>query len=144
MTETRETHKGRVVVGVDGSDSALEALQWAADYTSAVGGELVVVSTWEPPTSYGFYLAAESVDLDATTLAVAEDQVTKALAGHPGLPVTIKVERGPAALLLVAESRDADLLVVGSRGRGGFAGLLLGSVSTHCIHHAACPVVVCR
>jgi len=134
----------RIVVGVDGSPASVDALRWAAEQTELTGGTLEAITSWEYPTQYGSQLMyAENVnwaDLAQTTLATA---ITDA--GSSTLTsCTQTVTQGQPAHVLVDASAGAELLVVGSRGHGGFAGLLLGSVSEYVIAHAACPVVVIR
>jgi len=101
--------------------------------------------SWEWPTSYGWGLALPSdydPAVDATTLL---DQVLAPVrAAHPGIEIEGEVVEGHPAPVLVNESADADLLVVGSRGHGEFVGMLIGSVSEHCVSNAHCPVVVVR
>jgi len=130
------------IVGLDGSAESVRAFQWALRYTHQTGGTLEVVSAWARPTSYGLPLVVGGLDpeVEGKTIleqAIAESQLPperiKAIAIH-----------GSPTEALVSESEHADLLVVGSRGRGGVAELLLGSVSTYCVHHAHCPVVVVR
>jgi nucleotide-binding universal stress UspA family protein len=131
-----------VVVGTDGSAKAARAVCWAADYVRRVGGTLEIVTTWSWPMTYG----APAGIPNYVPGADADDLVEKAVA-EAGLPVEqvrTSVVNGPAAQALCARSDDADLLVVGSRGHGGFTGMLLGSVSSYCVHHAHCPVVVAR
>lgn len=131
-----------VLVGVDGSDFAAEALAWAQEYAAAVGGRLRLVSVWHWPASYGAATGFEGWSPDADAGRVLE----KALASlHlPGARVSSDVVQGDAGEMLVRLSADADLLVVGTRGHGPVTGALLGSVSGHCVHHAHCPVVVVR
>jgi nucleotide-binding universal stress UspA family protein len=140
---------GRVVVGVDDSPGALHALRWALEEAARRGATLEVVHAWEPPLAFG------PVDLgpipvpddgerQAAARAVLEGVVARALevpGPRPPELDRVLVADGPASAVL-DRSRDADLLVLGRRGRGGFAGLLLGSVSHQCITHARCPVVV--
>ena len=129
-----------VVVGVDGSDGARRALHWAAAHARATGARLRAVRAWsyldQPVEGFDPSWGEESArrDLDLAVDALGDD-----LAG-------VEVERLvvcdlPARALLDA-AKDASLLVVGSRGLGGFQGLLLGSVSSQLVHHAGCPVVV--
>ena len=135
----------RIVVGVDGSPASVDALRWAARQAELTGSALEAITTWEYPAQYGseVLLYAQDVnwaDLAQTTLATA---ITEA--GSSALTSCIQtVTEGQPAHVLVSASAEADLLVVGSRGHGGFAGLLLGSVSEYVIAHATCPVVVIR
>ena len=134
-----------VLVGVDGSDSSLTALTWAADFAGLSGSTLQVVITWEWPTSYGWAFAFPS-DYDPTADArkVLDQALGPVRSAHPELTIVEEVTEGHPAKVLVDQSADADLLVVGSRGHGEFSGMLIGSVSEHCVSNAHCPVVVVR
>lgn len=138
-----DTDPFSIVVGVDGSEESLAALDWAITEAKLREGRIHLVTAWfYPPlaSSVGdgviddtFEKAAEQVQ--AAALKVATDA---------GVPATGRVvESSPAPALLDAAT-DADLMVVGSRGHGGFTGLLLGSVSAHVAHHAPCPVLIVR
>jgi len=134
-----------IVVGVDGSECSKDALRWAARQAEFTGATMDAVLAWEFPVFYG-WAPADSQDLDFArfaeqTLAQAVDDVFGP--DHPGWLRTRVVE-GHAAQVLVVASAEADLLVVGSRGHRRFAGALLGSVSTYCVHHAHCPITVIR
>ncbi|MDA8284033.1 MAG: universal stress protein [Actinomycetota bacterium] len=146
MAERSDPRAGRIVVGVDGSDASKDALAWAARQAELTGASIQVVTAWHVPmaaysaavsvpTGYEFEQQARKV-LDATIVAVLGDQ--------PNVQVTTSVVEGHPAPELLAAAAAAELLVVGSRGHGAFTGMLLGSVSEHCVTHAPCPVVVVR
>ncbi len=132
-------------MGVDGSDCSKDALRWAARQAELTDATVAAIIAWRFPAYYGWApLDQEDLGfpgLAEQALARAVDEVFGP--DHPDWLQTRVVE-GHAAQVLVMASADADLLVVGSRGHGGFAGLLLGSVSTYCLHHARCPVAVIR
>ncbi len=137
-----------VVVGVDGSSESATAMAWAARYAKAMGATIRAVMAWHYPAAVGpapVGVAPPSVraEVEQAKQAELERAVAEAF-GDSGLQVESKIVYGHAAQVLIDESQDADLLVVGSRGYGGFSGMLLGSVSTHCVTHAACPVTVVR
>lgn len=132
-----------VVVGVDGSEGGQVALRWALSQARRMGAELHAVTAWEVSAAYGYVpMYSGDVDLEGD----ARKQQDAALEGvatlAEGVPVVRHVVRAHAADALLDASADADLLVVGSRGHGTFAGTLLGSVSQQCVHHAHCPIVV--
>jgi nucleotide-binding universal stress UspA family protein len=137
---------GRIVVGIDGSPGARAGLRWALAEARLRGASVEVI------TAYSMSYAAMSpefayLDPEALVARVKEMQVDAIAEESPGAPdVTIvpRVVPGPAAGALVQAARGAELLVVGSRGRGRVRDLLLGSVSTYVTHHAPCPVVVVR
>jgi len=133
-----------VVVGVDASDQSLVALRWAAQYARATGAKLRAVSAWHCPTTYGIAPDWSDVDFVAEATKKLEDSVKATLGDSPGIPMETAVVEGQSAPVLLDAARDADLLVVGSHGHGRFAGMLMGSVSTHCVEHSSCPVVVVR
>jgi nucleotide-binding universal stress UspA family protein len=134
-----------VLVGVDGSPASKDALSWAADYARLTGTPLKAVSAWHWPVSLvGALPMPEGFDPMGDAHTALEAILAEVLGADPGFPVTTQVVGGPASAVLIEESRNASLLVVGSRGHGGFSGLLLGSVSEHCARYAACPVVVVR
>jgi nucleotide-binding universal stress UspA family protein len=139
-----------IVVGVDGSEGASAALAFAAAEAAFRGARLLVVSAWEvPPAVYGGGFAPA---LDAETLhgfsegalATAEAAVAAVKKAQPLVECEAKAVEGQPADILLKEATDATLIVVGNRGLGGFASLLLGSVSQQVVHHAPCPVVVVR
>jgi len=139
---------GGIVVGVDGSEHSLDALRWAATEAGLRGTRLRVVGTFSTPImSTGYEVAVpDPTDLQAaseTMLGAAVDSVRETGA-LDGVDLATEVLEGHAGERLIALSRDADLIVVGSRGHGGFMGLLLGSVTTYVVNHAMCPVVVVR
>jgi nucleotide-binding universal stress UspA family protein len=140
--------KGRtIVVGVDGSEHAERALEWAIDEAKSGNARLRLVSAWHVPTAaYGAPGFAPAIDLDRAFREVAEESVEDAatLVREAEIQADVTVSEGQAADVLVKAAEDADLLVVGSRGHGGFSGLLLGSVSSQCAHHAPCPLVIVR
>jgi nucleotide-binding universal stress UspA family protein len=137
-----------ITVGVDGSDSAHSALEWAMREAATHHALLTVLAVHEVAasgwTGNPIILPADEPALEKTRHA-AEETVAKAatqLGESQPASVTVRAVNGFAAEELINASRDADLLVVGSRGSGGFARLLLGSVSNQVVHHAHCPVVV--
>ena len=139
----------RIVVGVDGSEPAVRALGWAIEEARLRGTPLLVVSAWHVPAAvYGpsGFVPPVSESIDQTFREVAAEAAEEAAgrAREAGVEVETDVREGHPAEILVEAAQDADLLVVGSRGHGGFAGLLLGSVSGQCAHHAPCPLVVVR
>lgn len=137
---------GRIVVGVDGSGGARTALRWAAQEAQLRGASLEVVLVWQFPAMttmpiYGVLPPRDEMEASArATLGKLLDD--EGLRGHAGLDLVEVVAEGPAARTLLDVAEGADLLVVGSRGHGGFSGMLLGSVSQHCVTHATGPVVV--
>lgn len=137
-----------IVVGVDGSTESKEALRWAIEEAQLRKATLRAVHAWTHPVIFaGTYVSAEMVD-DDLLAAEAQKALDAAVAEVAGENQHAYIERvvteGPPARVLVDAALDADLLVVGSRGHGGFAGLLLGSVSQQCAHHASCAVVIVR
>jgi nucleotide-binding universal stress UspA family protein len=135
----------RVVVGVDGSESSKHALRWAARQAGFTGATLEAVTGWEYPAFFGFApTVPDGIDYGELAGRALDQSIDEVFgADRPARLETRVVARHPA-LALVEASEGADLLVVGSRGYGGFADALLGSVSTYCIHHAHCPVTVIR
>jgi nucleotide-binding universal stress UspA family protein len=141
----------RVVVGVDGSETSREALRWAADEALARGAELRVVHAWDVQSvgagiglTPGRRTAAEPEGQRQVAEQLVSDLVKDELGDHGLTDIRPSIGRGSAASVLLEAAKGADLLVVGSRGLGGFAGLLLGSVSTKMANHAPCPVVIVR
>jgi nucleotide-binding universal stress UspA family protein len=137
--------QGRIVVGVDGSEGSKQALRWAARQAGYTGATLEVVAAWAYPSTYGWV----PIPPDDTALAdFAEKSLNDAIKEVLGDEVPENLQRrvvqGHPAQVLVSESKDAELLVVGSRGYGGFTDALLGSVGTYCVHHAHGPVTVIR
>ncbi|MFJ9775826.1 universal stress protein [Kitasatospora sp. NPDC101157] len=141
------TAQRRIVVGVDGSESSHAALRWAARQAALVGATVEAVITWEYPTVYGWGVPVAGVaDVEVAAYAGKTLAEVVAQATGPQCPVEVceRVECGNAAQVLLKVADGAELLVLGNRGHGGFAGALLGSVSQHCVQHASCPVVVVR
>lgn len=133
----------RIVVGVDGSPASVRALQQAVELAAALGAEVDAVHTWL--VSYGATELSMMPAVPSTELqAAAEQTLAEAVATVDAKGVTVNriVTEGDAASTLLEAAEGADMLVVGSRGHGGFVGLLLGSVSHKVIHHAPCPVLV--
>jgi nucleotide-binding universal stress UspA family protein len=136
---------GRLVVGVDGSDSSARALGWALAEGRLRRARVDVVHAWLPPYVMPAPYAGMPLDLEAAEKAAGElvDRLLdrEDLARQPALVERIAV-RGTPARAILETALGADLVVLGTRGRGGFAGLLLGSVTHHVAHHASCPLVV--
>jgi nucleotide-binding universal stress UspA family protein len=134
----------RVVVGLDGSDYSKLALRWAAEEARTHGAELFVVSVWAPHTTrFGTGWDPE-LDPELQVRAILQATVDEVLGQDPGLVVHQEVHPGNASKVLIDLSDEADVLVIGGRGQGGFVGMLLGSVSQHVATHAHCTVVVVR
>lgn len=146
---------GVIVVGVDGSDASLEALRWAADEARLRGAGVVALHAWAfvpaapigdpgmiaiPAGDLAGQLEAES---EAARAALA-DAVAAVFGAEPDVEVEQRLVEAEAAEALVAESKRAELVVVGSHGRSGLRAAILGSVSRHVVEHAHCPVVVVR
>lgn len=134
-----------IVVGVDGSEEAGRALVWAADDARRRGVPLRLVSTWTYPAflaPFPYQPPINLEDFEQGARSLLDKTVEDAGAALDGLTWEASLVEGPAALRLVEAAHDATLLVVGSRGRGGFKGLLLGSVSQHVAAHSTCPVVI--
>ncbi len=136
------TVTGLIVAGVDGSPSSVEALRWAAKQAQLTGDALEVVTAWQRPASFGAVPWPEGFDPERDARDELRTVVESELGTESGVEVHQRVVEGPSAPALIQASERADLLVVGSRGHGAFAGMLLGSVSQHCVSHARCPVVV--
>lgn len=134
----------KIVVGVDGSKASVEALRWAVDQAEQTGGHVKAIVAWRQPVTYGMPADFSDVDFENEARHRTEMVISDVLGSRESVPVELCVTEGHAAPILVDASRDADLLVVGSHGRGTFSGMLLGSTSLHVAHHATCPVVIVR
>ena len=134
----------RIVVGVDGSASSKAALAWAVRQAHLTGAVVEAVTAWEFPAAYGYAIPVGDVDFEELATKTVKDAIAEVMAEAGAGSIRYKVVEGNAAKVLVDESAGADLLVVGSRGHGGFVEALLGSTGQHAVHHAASPVVVIR
>lgn len=133
----------QIVVGVDGSEGSLRALAWATGEAEHHGAKLRAVLSWSPmmPGLGPGYSMGSGPGFDEQEFAASRLQEILGENDSDAEPVVVQ---GRAAKVLIDQSADADLLVVGSRGHGGFSGMLLGSVSQHASAHSECPVVVIR
>jgi nucleotide-binding universal stress UspA family protein len=142
--------KGKVVVGVDGSEFSIQALRLAARLAPALQAPVHAVAVWELPPIFADETGYVPPDFDGIeAIEAAEAKIlaeTVAKAFGPDVPKNLSQEliRGPARDKLVEAGADAALLVVGRHGNGGFLGMHLGSVSSACVSHAHCPVLVVR
>jgi nucleotide-binding universal stress UspA family protein len=137
--------KPRIVVGIDGSQASRLALRWAVRQAELTGATVDAIHTWDMPAFYGVVPVTVNPDeLEKAAEEVVASTVLDVVGAHPPVSVRSRVAQGNPAAVLIRAARDAELLVVGSRGHGGFVGALLGSVGQHCVHHAPCPVVVIR
>jgi nucleotide-binding universal stress UspA family protein len=146
MAAEQKRDGGRIVVGVDGSDSSKAALAWAVRQAALTGAEVDAVNAWQIPATYGFgYAMASAIpDLEKVAGQILDEAIAEAATRAPDVRIhPVVVQNNPAQALLDT-AKGADLLAVGSRGHGGFTGALLGSVGQHCVQHAECPVVVIR
>lgn len=140
-------HDTRWVVGVDGSESSRHAARWAASHVTGRSDELEFATSWSIPTSTSMTAMSPSTttalfaNIEQSAHATV-DELSRDLEPSIDVPVTKSVGRGGASAVLIDAARTADLLVVGSRGRGGFARLVLGSTSTQCATHSTSPVAV--
>lgn len=126
----------RVVVGVDGSAASVQALQLASRLAPALEATIEAVACWDSPRPLPLGSLEEEME------RVLEEAVQRAFGSSPPATLTSSVARGHPAEVLLEKARGARLLILGRRGQGGFRGLLLGSVSSACVEHAACPVLV--
>ena len=138
---------GLWVVGLDGSDGAANALEWAAANVADRGTAISLVSAWQTPLMGAYPMSAPvAVPIDETGLhdaaAHAVAEVARTFGERTSVAVTASVGHGGPAQVLLEAAESAALLVIGSRGRGGFARLLLGSTSTQCATHATVPTIV--
>jgi nucleotide-binding universal stress UspA family protein len=149
MLTNDTSREPRIIVGVDGSESSVAALRWAVRQARLTGVVVEAVIAWQIPasaTGYGFApISGDSLSyLKENAKQVLAGAISKATGPQDTDRVHSVVTQAIPGEALTEASADADLLVVGSRGHGGMAGALLGSVSQYCVHHAHCPVVVIR
>lgn len=141
MTSTTEHF---IVTGVDGSDASIAALQWSVGQAQITGARVRAVTAWHLPyPSYGVPFPTD-LELRRTTMERLQRVVDSAVGPDPPVPVECEVGSGSAGPVLVEAADGANLLVVGSRGRGALTGTLLGSVGRFCVSHTSCPTVVVR
>jgi len=141
-----------IVVGIDGSEDSKNALRWAARQAELTATTLEAVTAWQlpvtfgtvwqMPVTYGKSHDLSQVDFTAEAKKTLDAALQDVLGTSPHVSVTPQLVSGHPTPVLIEASRHAGLLVVGRSGHGGFAGMVIGSVSQHCVSHAACPVVV--
>lgn len=149
MSEQEQLANHRIVVGVDGSASSKAALAWAVQQAVLTGATVEAVISWHYPTAFGgtpFVPLGSVMDVDfaGTAARVLSGAVSDTVDPTNPVKVSSTVREGNAAQILLEAAEGAELLVVGSRGHGGFTEALIGSVSQNCVHHARCPVVTIR
>ncbi|WP_335992097.1 universal stress protein [Glycomyces sp. MUSA5-2] len=143
MSNRKQEHG--VVVGVDGSASSRKALEWALEYAAALDLTVTAVQAWQIPLAYGTgAMVLPGQELAEAARSVLDKTVDEVAAAWPQVHVERRIEEGHPAKVLLKAAEEAKMLVVGSRGHGGFVGALIGSVSQHCVTHAHCPVLVVR
>jgi nucleotide-binding universal stress UspA family protein len=148
MTDQTHSEDRYIVVGVDSSAGSRTALRWALTQARLTGAAVEAVAAGRQPATYDYSYGSVPFPSPGDSIAATAEKVLSEtvaeVAGTGDRPVDVRtrVARGPAAQVPLKAATGAELLVVGSRGHGAFAGMLLGSVSQHCAQHASCPVVV--
>jgi nucleotide-binding universal stress UspA family protein len=140
--EQTDRTQQRVVVGVDGSKESIRALRWAARAATVTGARLEAVAAWDYPATYGWAGWPQEWNPANDAKGALTSTVDEVFGTERPGDLQLIVREGGAARVLLEESKDALMLIVGSRGHGGFAGLLLGSVSANVAEHATCPVLI--
>jgi nucleotide-binding universal stress UspA family protein len=135
-------HSRVIVVGVDGSPSSIAALHLAVSLMPLAGDTIRALAVWQNPIAFGRFSPPVEHDYEALARQALNQAVTEAYPNGAPHPIEQRVVRGLAVEVLIEESKHASMVVVGSRGHGGFAGLLLGSVSAALAERAQCPVLV--
>lgn len=142
MSDQQE--KGLVVVGIDGSDASVAALEWALEDARRRGAKVLAVTGFDIPWTIAITPTYTESDYGRD----AEDMQTRTMekfrASHPDVEIETRLVQRKPAFALTEAAENADLLVVGSHGYGALPGMHLGSVATYCVHHAPCPVLVHR
>jgi nucleotide-binding universal stress UspA family protein len=146
---SKKVERRLVIVGVDGSAQSIAALRWAARYAAATGAAVRAVLAWHYPSAaaqppVGLAPASVRTEIEATMQGILNDAVAQAFPDRSPAELEARLSYGHPAQVLIDESKEADLLVVGSSGHGAFTRMLLGSVSTHCVTSAFCTVTVVR
>ena len=133
----------RIVVGVDGSPASVRALAWAVREGRLSGGVVEVICAWQYPVGYGWAMTDADPEIRELSMETLEKAIAEAgAAAEEKVRIRLHVIEQEPVQALIEAAKEADLLVVGSRGHGGLTTMLLGSVSQRCVHHAPCPVVV--
>ena len=132
---------GTIVVGIDGSENSHDALAWAVGEARMRGAKVRLIHSWTFPAAAAGTDGLPHADLEAAAEKVL-DEAVGAIPDPQGVEVEREIANESPAQCLVSASAGADMVVVGSRGLGGFSGLLLGSVTQQVVHHAKCPVVI--
>ena len=141
--DTPEKKEHQIVVGVDGSESSKNALRWATRLAPLLGATIHAVVAWEYPLVFGLDAGIPSAwKPDETAKEILEKSLEEVFGKDRPTGLVGGIRQGHPTSVLLDASKDAEMLVIGSRGLGGFAGLLLGSVSSACAEHAKCPVLV--
>jgi nucleotide-binding universal stress UspA family protein len=133
---------GRIVVGVDGSEPSRAALRWAARLAPGIGATIEAVIAWEFPTNFGWAVETGDWRPDRDAETILNETLDAVFGSERPDGLVGSVREGRTASVLLEAARGAEMLIIGSRGHGGFTGLLLGSVSAECAEHASCPVLV--
>lgn len=139
---TTQAARARIIVGVDGSEESTLALRWAARMAATTDSSIDAVISWHLPASAGLGYLSDQWDPETDATNCLKDSVERAFGSTRPAGLRLLAKQGLPAEVLLNESRGATMLIVGSRGHGGFTGLLLGSVSEACAEHATCPVLV--
>lgn len=141
LQEKKTNHQ--IVVGVDGSDTSKEALRWAARLASPLNATIHAIVAWEYPIVFGLEGGMPgSWKPDETAKEIMNHALDSVFGKERPTGLKASISQGHATFVLLDASKHAEMLIVGSRGLGGFSGLLLGSVSSACAEHAKCPVLV--
>jgi nucleotide-binding universal stress UspA family protein len=144
MNSGADNDRPRIVVGVDGFESSKTALRWAIHQAKLTGAVVEAVTAWHIPATTGVVAISDLPDYQDDAQSVLGEAIAEMCTTDPEVEVWPHVTQGRAAQVLVEEAEGAELLVLGSRGHGGLAEALLGSVGQFCVHHAPCPVVIMR
>lgn len=141
--EMSEESRGRIVVGIDGSDASHDALRWAVRLAPTLDARIDAIVAWEFPIMTGWEgVTPPPFHPEENAIQILKESLDTVFGPTHPEDVAGRVMRGHASAVLLEASKNAEMLIVGSRGLGGFAGLLLGSVSSSCAEHATCPVLV--
>jgi nucleotide-binding universal stress UspA family protein len=140
-----KTSDKRIVVGVDGSDASEAALTWAIRQAKLTGAVVDAIIAWQLPLALRTPWPPElTTDFEGNARHTLTRTIKKVRHVTSGVKIRPSLTEGNPTQVLLDAAKGADLLVVGARGHGGYAGALLGSVGQHCVHHAHCPVVIVR